>query len=70
MYRSEPEIRVRYEELRREADRQRQVREAIDARHATDAPRAAGARSGEDEPGGRVTPGRARWWRTRRATAA
>lgn len=63
MYTSELEIRVRYEELRREADRQRLVREA------TDAGRAGAARSGENDPEGRVSTKRARRWRVRRAAA-
>ncbi|MFF8783511.1 hypothetical protein [Streptomyces sp. NPDC015125] len=65
MYRSELEIRIRHEELRREADRQRLVREA------TEAPRngrRGAARSGTDEPGGRVRT-RGRWLRIRRAAA-
>ncbi|GES32088.1 hypothetical protein K7396_10775 [Streptomyces angustmyceticus] len=64
MYRSELEIRIRHEELRREADRQRLAREA-----AGTAPSARrGARSGTDEPEGRVST-RGRWPRIRRATA-
>ncbi|MYT28430.1 MULTISPECIES: hypothetical protein [unclassified Streptomyces] len=63
MYASELELRVRYEELRREADRHRLAREAARAPRAT-------ARSGEDEPGGRVSAGRGRrWGRVRRAAA-
>ncbi|MFE0189249.1 hypothetical protein [Streptomyces sp. NPDC058989] len=62
MYTSELEMRVRYEELRREADRQRLVREATDALRAA-------ARSGENEPEGRVSTGRGRRWRVRRAAA-
>lgn len=65
MYRSELEIRIRHEELRREADRQRLVRQATEApQHG---PRGA-ARSGTDEPGGRVST-RGGWWRIRRAAA-
>ncbi|MEU9487517.1 hypothetical protein ACFTZK_23175 [Streptomyces decoyicus] len=63
MYRSELEIRVRYEELRREADRQRLVREATE--HAG---RRGTARSGENEPEGRVSA-RGRRLRIRRAAA-
>ncbi|MER6051462.1 hypothetical protein K2224_13445 [Streptomyces sp. BHT-5-2] len=63
MYVSELELRVRYEELRREADRRRLVREATGAERTA-------ARSGEDEPEGRVSTGRGRWWgRVRRAAA-
>ncbi|WP_405841703.1 hypothetical protein OG528_26210 [Streptomyces platensis] len=65
MFHSELELRVRYEELRREADRQRMQREATGARRAG---RRAAARSGADEPGGRVST-RGRWARIRRATA-
>ncbi|KOG40490.1 hypothetical protein [Streptomyces decoyicus] len=65
MYRSELEIRIRYEELRREADRQRLVREATEARRAG---HRGTARSGENEPEGRVR-GRSRWLRIRRAAA-
>ncbi|MFD0165500.1 hypothetical protein ACFVJH_15270 [Streptomyces decoyicus] len=65
MYRSDLEIRVRYEELRREADRRRLVREATEARRAG---RRGTARSGENEPEGRVSA-RSRWLRIRRATA-
>ncbi|AJT64228.1 hypothetical protein T261_2554 [Streptomyces lydicus] len=60
MFRSELELRVRYEELRREADRQRLVRQAVEGRPA-------GARSGENEPEGRVSSRRGRWLRVRRA---
>ncbi|MFG2290268.1 hypothetical protein ACGFOU_29845 [Streptomyces sp. NPDC048595] len=66
MYASELEMRVRYEELRREADRQRLVREAADALRAG---RGAVARSGENAPEGRVSTRRGRRWRVRRATA-
>ncbi|WP_407287999.1 hypothetical protein [Streptomyces sp. BP-8] len=66
MYTSELEMRVRYEELRREADRQRLVREATGAVRAG---RGAAARSGENEPEGRVSSGRGRRWRVRRAAA-
>ncbi|MFB7634100.1 hypothetical protein ACFC0M_24580 [Streptomyces sp. NPDC056149] len=59
MYVSELELRVRYEELRREADRRRLVREA--ANGARDA-----ARSGSEESGRRVRADRGR---VRRATA-
>ncbi|MEW1751504.1 hypothetical protein ACIQU1_24420 [Streptomyces angustmyceticus] len=65
MYRSELEMRVRYEELRREADRQRLVREATDTAQAG---RRGAARSGADEPEGRVSA-RGRRPRIRRATA-
>ncbi|MGY5132450.1 hypothetical protein ACWGJW_08540 [Streptomyces nigrescens] len=65
MYHSELEMRVRYEELRRAADRQRLVREATEARRT--GIRGA-ARSGADEPEGRVS-GRGRRARVRRATA-
>ncbi|BDM72042.1 hypothetical protein HEK616_55290 [Streptomyces nigrescens] len=66
MYQFELELRVRQDELRREAARQRLAREAIDGRRAV---RQAAARSGSDEPEGRVSTGRARRWRVRRATA-
>lgn len=49
MFHSELELRVRYEELRREADRQRMQREATGAGRAG---RRGAARSGADEPGG------------------
>ncbi|WP_432142030.1 hypothetical protein [Streptomyces sp. bgisy084] len=62
MFHSELELRVRHEELRREADRQRLVHEA-----GRTGQRAA-ARSGSDEPEGRVRA-RSRWARVRRATA-
>ncbi|MEV0370894.1 hypothetical protein AB0I10_13835 [Streptomyces sp. NPDC050636] len=63
MYNSELEIRVRYEEMRREADRQRLVREVTEGQRA--GRRRAAARSGSDDPEGRVS---ARgWWRVRRA---
>ncbi|MFG2529965.1 hypothetical protein [Streptomyces sp. NPDC048516] len=65
MYRSELEIRIRHEELRREADRQRLARQATEA--PQNGPRGA-ARSGTDEPGGRVRT-RSRWLRLRRAAA-
>ncbi|GAA2329403.1 hypothetical protein OHT20_11590 [Streptomyces caniferus] len=65
MYRSELEIRVRHEELRREADRQRLVREATGAAQAG---RRGAARSGANEPEGRVST-RGRWLRIRRAAA-
>ncbi|GAA2651204.1 hypothetical protein [Streptomyces lunalinharesii] len=62
MYASELEIRIRYEELRREADRRRLVREATEgARRAADL--------ASDAPEGRVSPSRARRWRVRRAAA-
>ncbi|MFJ9850045.1 hypothetical protein [Streptomyces sp. NPDC101150] len=61
MYTSELVQRVRYEELRREADQQRLVREATEGRRAA-------ARSGQNEPEGRVSRGRGRWARLRRAT--
>ncbi|MEU8786919.1 hypothetical protein [Streptomyces sp. NPDC048637] len=60
MYHSELELRVRYEELRREAARRRLVREATETRGA--------ARSGANEPEGRVSA-RGRRARVRRATA-
>ncbi|MFI9051168.1 hypothetical protein [Streptomyces sp. NPDC053427] len=60
MYSSELALRIRYEELRREADQQRLVREATEGRLAA-------ARSGHHEPEGRVR--RSRWARVRRATA-
>ncbi|MFF2811142.1 hypothetical protein ACFVT2_28965 [Streptomyces sp. NPDC058000] len=62
MYASELELRVRYEELRREADRRRLVREATAG--ARDA-----AHSGSDDPEGRVNTVRARRGRVRRAAA-
>ncbi|MFK0295784.1 hypothetical protein ACIQU6_35670 [Streptomyces sp. NPDC090442] len=62
MYVSELELRVRYEELRREADRRRLVREATHA--AWDA-----GRSGSEESGRRVRADRGRRGRARRATA-
>ncbi|MER6841228.1 hypothetical protein [Streptomyces platensis] len=65
MFHSELELRVRYEELRREADRQRMQREATEA---PDAARRGTARSGADEPGRPVST-RGRWARIRRATA-
>ncbi|MFH8410482.1 hypothetical protein ACH4FX_37750 [Streptomyces sp. NPDC018019] len=49
MYYGELELRVRYEELRRQADRQRLVNEARKARRAR---RGSGSR--EDGPEGRV----------------
>ncbi|MER0482819.1 hypothetical protein ABR737_31535 [Streptomyces sp. Edi2] len=68
MYRSELEIRIRHEELRREADRQRLVREAAGSAEAPRNGRRGAARSGTDEPGGRVST-RGGWWRIRRAAA-
>ncbi|MFE1172658.1 hypothetical protein [Streptomyces sp. NPDC058773] len=65
MFRSELEIRVRHEELRREADRQRLVRLAEEAGRTG---HHAAARSGNDEPEGRVRA-RSRWARVRRVTA-
>ncbi|MCX4636026.1 hypothetical protein HEP86_28395 [Streptomyces sp. RPA4-5] len=65
MFHSELELRVRYEELRREADRQRMQREATGAGRAG---RRGAARSGADEPGGRVSSW-GRRARIRRATA-
>ncbi|MFE1768162.1 hypothetical protein ACWDBF_14625 [Streptomyces angustmyceticus] len=65
MHRSELEIRIRHEELRREADRQRLAREAAGTAPAA---RRGAARSGTDEPEGRVST-RGRWPRIRRATA-
>ncbi|UKY52845.1 hypothetical protein [Streptomyces inhibens] len=62
MYTSELEIRVRYEELRREADRQRLVREATEGRSAA-------ARSGANDPEGRVSSRWGRRVRVRRAAA-
>ncbi|QHC25328.1 hypothetical protein [Streptomyces sp. GS7] len=59
MYASELEIRVRYEELRREADRRRLVREATEVARAA-------ASSGGGEPERRVS---VRRWRVRRAGA-
>ncbi|MEV6569332.1 hypothetical protein [Streptomyces kronopolitis] len=61
MFHSELEIRVRHEELRRAADRQRLARAAIDGRRAA-------ARPGGDEPE-RPVRARDRWARVRRATA-
>ncbi|MEW1672503.1 hypothetical protein AB0O47_04515 [Streptomyces noursei] len=63
MYASELEIRIRYEELRREADRRRLVREA------TQGARGAADLASDDHPEGRVRPSRARRWRVRRAAA-
>ncbi|MEU5473721.1 hypothetical protein [Streptomyces lydicus] len=65
MFHYELEMRVRYEELRREAQRQHLVREARAAGHAG---RAAG-RSGENDAEGRVSSGRGGRWRVRRAAA-
>ncbi|MFE6691918.1 hypothetical protein ACFVFQ_36300 [Streptomyces sp. NPDC057743] len=62
MYVSELELRVRYEELRREADRRRLVREATNG--ARDA-----ARSGSEDSGRRVRGNRGRRSGVRRATA-
>ncbi|GGN50988.1 hypothetical protein GCM10012285_40520 [Streptomyces kronopolitis] len=61
MYRSELEIRVRHEELRRAADRQRLARSAVAGRDTA-------ARPGGDEPE-RPVRARDRWARIRRATA-
>lgn len=61
MFHSELEIRIRHEELRRAADRERLAREAI-------AGRGAAAHPGSDEPERRVRA-RGRWARVRRATA-
>ncbi|TJZ46140.1 hypothetical protein FCH28_26865 [Streptomyces piniterrae] len=66
MYSSELELRVRYEELRREADRHRLVREATEGQRAA---RRAAARSGANDPEGRVSRKRNRWARARRAAA-
>ncbi|MEU9500593.1 hypothetical protein [Streptomyces sp. NPDC048196] len=68
MHSFELELRVRQDELRREAARQRLAREAIEGRRAA---RAAAAHSGSDEPEGRVSSSRtwARRWRVRRAAA-
>ncbi|MFI9358990.1 hypothetical protein ACWGQL_36075 [Streptomyces lydicus] len=65
MFHYELEMRVRHEELRREAQRQRLVREAREAGHAG----RAAVRSGENDPEGRVSSGRGRRWRVRRAAA-
>ncbi|MGA4951705.1 hypothetical protein [Streptomyces lydicamycinicus] len=65
MFHSELELRVRYEELRRRADRQRLEREATEARRAG---RRGAARSGADEPEGWVSTW-GRRARIRRATA-
>ncbi|WP_411123307.1 hypothetical protein [Streptomyces sp. x-19] len=62
MYTSELEIRIRYEELRREADRRRLVREATQGARGA-------AVLASDDPEGRVRPSRARRWRVRRAAA-
>ncbi|KIZ13973.1 hypothetical protein [Streptomyces natalensis] len=62
MYHSELELRVRYEELRREADRERLVRQAVEGRLGA-------GRSGEHDPEGRVSTRRGRWARFRRAAA-
>lgn len=56
-------VRVRYEELLREADHQRLAREAIEGR------RAGAARSGRNAPEGRVGERPHRRWRIRRAAA-
>ncbi|MDT0455456.1 hypothetical protein RM550_06850 [Streptomyces sp. DSM 41527] len=68
MYRSEMEIRIRHEELRRAADRQRLAHEATAAAEAPRSGPRGAARSGTDEPGGRVRT-RGRWLRIRRAAA-
>ncbi|ARF57553.1 hypothetical protein [Streptomyces gilvosporeus] len=60
MYHSELELRVRYEELRREADRARLVRRAAEGRRVA-------ARSGEHDPEGRVSTRRGWWARVRPA---
>ncbi|MFE6742814.1 hypothetical protein [Streptomyces tubercidicus] len=65
MFHSELEIRVRHEELRREAARQRLVSEASEVPSAE---RAAAARSAADDPEGQVRT-RGRWAVARRATA-
>ncbi|GGW87190.1 hypothetical protein [Streptomyces noursei] len=62
MYASELELWVRYDELRRQADRSRLVRQAVEGAKDT-------ARSGSDEPEGRVRADRPRRGRVRRATA-
>lgn len=61
MFHSEMEIRVRHEELRRAADRQRLARAAV-------AGRATAVRPGGDEPE-RPVRARDRWARVRRAIA-
>ncbi|PBC85228.1 hypothetical protein SAMN05428945_0202 [Streptomyces sp. 2224.1] len=69
MYHSELELRIRQEELRRAAGRRRLVREATEAAESAEAPQhgpRGSARSGTDEPGGRVRT-RGRWLRLRRA---
>ncbi|MGW3010641.1 hypothetical protein ACWC9R_17675 [Streptomyces sp. NPDC001219] len=65
MFHSELEIRVRHEELRREADRRRLVRQASEADGTG---HRGAARSGDDEPEGRVSAW-GRRARVRRATA-
>ncbi|MEU9124629.1 hypothetical protein AB0C96_33080 [Streptomyces sp. NPDC048506] len=65
MFHSELEMHVRYEELRREADRQRLVREATEVLRAEAG--GAGRRSGENEPEGQVSSRPSRRWRVRRA---
>ncbi|ANZ16124.1 hypothetical protein SNOUR_14110 [Streptomyces noursei ATCC 11455] len=62
VYTSELELWVRYDELRRQADRSRLARQAVEGAKDT-------ARSGSDEPEGRVRAARARRGRVRRATA-
>ncbi|MFH8570836.1 hypothetical protein [Streptomyces sp. NPDC017993] len=66
MYTSELDIRVRYEELRREADRQRLVRQATEGQRAG---HGAAARSGANETEGRVRGKRGLRTRVRRAAA-
>ncbi|MEU7179575.1 hypothetical protein ACWIG3_20805 [Streptomyces celluloflavus] len=66
MFHSELQIRVRHEELRREADHQRLVRQAAEGARAEER---AVARSGADESGGRVSGRRGRRVRVRRAAA-
>ncbi|SHL15903.1 hypothetical protein [Streptomyces yunnanensis] len=62
MYASELELWVRYEELRRQADRRRLVRQAVEGAKDT-------ARSGSEESEGRVRAALARRGRVRRAAA-
>ncbi|MEU7639287.1 MULTISPECIES: hypothetical protein [unclassified Streptomyces] len=62
MYATELELRVRYEELRRQSDRRRLVREAAEA--TRDA-----AHFASDDPEGQVRTARARRGRVRRAAA-
>lgn len=66
MYHAEPQMRMRYEELRRAADRERLAREAATGPRAG---RGGDARSGEEEPVRRSGRRRGRLWRIRRAAA-